>query len=87
MASELAEKLFGAVEAVADAAYSKGMQEFVEHGAHELAAALFGNGVPFVMYPRGGKEDAAPEVTPGLDNQVSVEPPQPELERGGGRSL
>ena len=28
----------------------------VQHGAHELAAAL-NNGSAFVMYPRGGKDD------------------------------
>ena len=44
-------------KALLDAAYSPGMQHFVAHGAHELAAAL-NNGNAFVMYPRGGKDDA-----------------------------
>jgi hypothetical protein len=52
-----------------DGLYSEGMQHFAEHGAHEVAAALFGNGTGFVMYPGGGNED-----------QPSNEQ---ELERGG----
>jgi len=54
------------------------------HGAHELAAALF-NGSPFVMYPRGTKDDHGvhgPEH--GLDAK-EMEQPQQEHDRGRDR--
>jgi hypothetical protein len=67
-----------------DAAYSDGMKHFAAHGAHELAAALFGNGQAsgFVMYQRSGLKEDFPQMQPehGLNGQA-MEPPK--QERGG----
>jgi hypothetical protein len=63
MADNLAEKLFGGLAETVKESLSNAPREIgaelkyqVGAGAHELAAALF-NGSPFVMYPRGGKDD------------------------------
>ncbi len=63
-------------------------QEFkqqVAHGAHELAAALFGNGnSAFVMYPRSIGKDDQPTVEQTQDDQsMQQDTLSQHLERGG----
>jgi hypothetical protein len=67
---------------VTDAAYSHGSQQFVEHGAHELASALFnGNGGnSFVMYPRQTLAHEDPQIEPSHGvGQEGIQPPEQTL--------
>ena len=52
------------------------LKDQLAHGAHELAAALF-NGAPFVMYGRGGRDDAPQHASPEVQQQ------EQERDRGG----
>lgn len=59
------------------------------HGAHELAAAMFGQSSGFVMYPRAGKENSDQQDNQqgkdvqGPEVQQTPEAPTQERERGG----
>jgi hypothetical protein len=63
-------------KAAINAAYSGGMKDFVAHGSHELANALF-NGGGYVMYPRGSHDNGAE------NDQQEKEVPSKQIERGG----
>jgi hypothetical protein len=81
------------VKGAMDAVYSDSVQHFVEHGSHELASALFGQGqaTGFVMYPRGDKDDHGQDGhgVHGKDEPAqeapSMEGPQQEQQRSRGR--
>jgi hypothetical protein len=74
--SELVERLFSngrASLARAPAEIGGELKSMVAHGAHELAAALFSGGGAFVMYARGGREDAIETpMTPALEEKAEL---------------
>jgi hypothetical protein len=74
-------------EGAANVIYSKDAQHFAGHGAHEIAAALFGNGHAFVMYPSAGKnENLGQDQSQIQALQLDMQPSQ-EMERGRSRDV
>src|SRR4051794_35447488 len=71
-AKEVGGMVADGVQAVLDAAYSPGVQNFVEHGCQEGANALFGNGQTsgFVLYQREG---VAGKDEPGVHGEKAPE--------------
>lgn len=84
-----------AVEGAANVIYSGEMQHLAEHGAHELAAALFGNGHPFVMYPGDGPKNEGQEQSQAMSQEgfpriyeaSGPEPSQEVEHQRGGRGM